>query len=207
MKLFKGCSIRLGVTSMILGILPVLVFNVAALPLRAQQDSSTSSAPSNKSADKKDAFEFKPPDKYMPLKFENYDGIVMLHPKRPVGMFILHVSDGQTVEELSKRVHSSIARMLLHDSSIEQDWVTSSLPAHEEITNETGKLSHASGNQQEIQVMVYTRTMGVGEVLYGYFAMRNKSSKEKDSKGVFADNAGKGVKDFDKFWKTIRDPK
>jgi hypothetical protein len=204
MRFFKGDSIRLSVISMILGI---FVFNVAALPSRAQQGSATSSAQSNKSADKKDTFEFKPPDGYMPLEFESYDGVVMLHPKKPVGIFILHVRDGQTVDDLCKQVYSSIARMFLHDSSLEQDWVTSSLPAHEGISNETGKLSQASGNEQEIQVMVYTRTMAVGEVLYGYFAMRSKSSKGKDSKGVFADGAGKGVKDFDKFWKTIRDPK
>ena len=189
------------------GILVFLYLLIAAVlypmwfPARAQEKAPKLGESGKKSSD---GVIFKSPDGYMPLDYEKFKGVLMLDPKRPKGMFIAYPDGGQSTEDLSKLIHSSISRMFFHDENLELKWTTSALPAHEGVTDESGTLSLAGDEKQEIQVAAYTRTLGGSQFMYGYFAMRSKTGKEKESKGIFLDETGKGIKDFDKFWRSIK---
>ena len=181
-------------------LLATSIFYPGWFPARAQEKSTESKAKSS------GGVIFKAPDGYMPMDFEKFKGVLMIDPSKPRGMFVAYPDAGQSTDDLSKQIHSSIGRMFFHDASPELKWITSALPGHEGIADESGTLSLASDEKHEIQVAAYARIIGGSQIIYGYFASRNKpgKEKEKDSKGVFVDESGKGVKEFDKFWRSIK---
>ncbi len=150
---------------------------------------------------------FKMPGGYMPADFpEQRFGKLLLNAKKPEGMFIVYPKAEDGPEVLPNLLKSMVAEMFFHDSKSPVEWTSSSLPAHEGIENESGTLYSAANEKMEIQLAVYTRTLGDTTVLYGYYGMRKKGKKSKDD-APFLDSAGKGVKDFDEFWKSIQAPK
>lgn len=146
---------------------------------------------------------FKMPDGYMRAEFpEKRIGMLLLNAKKPGGMFIVYPKAGEGPEVLPNLLKSTVAEMFFHDSKPQAEWTTLPLPAHQGIENESGTLYSAADEKMEIQLAVYTRTLGETTLLYGYYGMRHKGKKSKDD-APFLDSAGKGVKDFDEFWKSI----
>jgi len=144
------------------------------------------------------------PAGYMPADFpEKRAGKLLLNPKKPAGMFIVYPKEGESPDVLPDLLKSIVAEMFFHDAKATVNWTALPLPPHEGTENESGTLYSASNAKMEIQLAVYTRTFGVTKVLYGYYGMRNKGEKKKDD-APFMDAAGKGVEDFDKFWKSIK---
>lgn len=153
---------------------------------------------------KKKRIILKSPDGYMRADFPKQNGILMLHPKKPQGIFIIYPREGQKTEDILAAIKPALADMFIHDPKTQLQWGETSLPAHKDIPEESGKLLLASDEKMLVQIAAYNRMVEGQEIVYGYFAMRQKSGKDKDPAGEFVDESGGGVKDFDKFWKTIR---
>jgi hypothetical protein len=146
---------------------------------------------------------FKTPKGYMPLDFPEIKGVLMITQKKPSGMFIVYPSNGQSIDEISNKVRATIKGMFVHGGKTEPQWSVASLEPHQGISDETGTLALGTGPEQDIQIATYTRAIGEYKYLYGYFALRNKTDKSKEQNGEFLDSTGKGVKEFDEFWRSI----
>ena len=150
---------------------------------------------------------FKPPEGYMTAEFpEKRPGVLLLNPKRPSGLFVVYPKPEEGTEVIPNLLKAMVAGMFFHDEKAQVAWTTAVLPAHEGISNETGTLYSASNDKLEIQLSVYSRTLGATTVLYGYYGMKHKGKKNKDD-APFIDASGKGVQDFDKLWKSIQESK
>lgn len=144
------------------------------------------------------------PGGYMPAEFpEKRAGKLLLNPKKPAGMFIVYPQEGESPDVLQNLLKEMVAGMFFHDEKAPANWTSAQLPAHEGTENETGTLYSASRGKMEVQLAVYARSFGVTKVLYGYYGMREQGKKQEDA-APFMDAAGKGVEDFDKFWKSIK---
>lgn len=146
---------------------------------------------------------FKIPDGFLPADIPpNKKGLMMLDPKKPAGIFVANTPDNQKSEVFITELRKTFAGMFVHDDAAQFEWKESALPAHDGTNNETGKLMTTSFKDTEVQVAVYTRTIAENQdVVYGYFAMKNSKSKKDGAK--FVDATGNGVKEFEKFWKTV----
>jgi hypothetical protein len=171
----------------------ILAFTTSGGVVLAQQNA----------ADKKGGVVFKIPKGYMPMDFPKHKGVMMLHPKKPAGMFVVYPNESQKAVDLIAEIKPTLARMFIHDAKTELVWNTTPLNAHQNVADESGSLMTTSDAKMEMQVAAYTRTVGAREVVYGYFGMRHKGTG-KDDDAKFLDAAGEGVEDFDKFWKTIK---
>lgn len=144
------------------------------------------------------------PKNYMPAPFpEKRAGQLLLDARRPAGMYIVYPKTGETPEAFEAFLKQMVAGMFFHDSKSTVTWAESALPSHKGVDNESGTLFYASDDKMEIQLAAYNRTVGETKVSYGYYAMRHKGGKDKDD-GVFLDGSGSGVKDFEKFCRSIR---
>jgi hypothetical protein len=148
---------------------------------------------------------FKVPDGYMQAQMSDFRGIMLLDPKRPAGMFVTFGNDNETSEALSQRILVFVAPMFIHDESAKAErgiaWVTRTLPPHPDDGAGKAAVNYYSSVSNDMQVAIYQRTHGSRAFLYGYFAMRHKPGQGDD--GKFLDEQGKGVKAFDKLWKSF----
>jgi len=146
---------------------------------------------------------FKIPNGFMPAEIPpDKKGLMMLNPKKPAGMFVAYTPDNMKSEDFIAELRNTLAKFFVSDKDVKFDWTESPLPAHENVANETGKLLITSAKDKEVQVVAYSRTISEGQdVVYGYFAM--KDTKSKKNSADFVDASGKGVKEFESFWKTI----
>ena len=161
----------------------------------------------SQSAHKAKPVKFKIPDGYMPADFpEKRLGKLMLDPKRPDGMFVAYSKDDENPDALTPILQSMVTSMFFHETKSPVEWTKSTLPAHEAIDNEPGTLYSASNGEMEIQLALYARVSGTTKLVYGYYGMRHKPETKKDD-ASFLDSSGKGVKDFDKFWQSIKNSK
>jgi hypothetical protein len=184
-------------------ILSSLLFSLLAVVLAAGTVQNTA-AQSSESQSKWKPVELKLPSGYMPAEFpEKRAGKLLLNPNKPAGMFIVYPKKGDSPDALPNLLKDMVAGMFFHESKSPVNWNEIKLPAHEGVDQETGTLYTAASDKMEIQLAVYTRTLGATTVLYGYYGMRHKEKKAKDD-AAFIDSSGKGVEDFDKFWKSIR---
>jgi|GEM_PF-1686248 hypothetical protein len=181
----------------------LLVIESFAIPTASMNAHAYAVSRSGQSQNGDNGVIFKTPKGYMPLDFPEIKGVLMITQKRPSGMFIVYPSKDQSVDQVSNKVRETIEKMFVHGGKSELKWNASALAGHEGISDETGTLALGTGNEQDVQIATYTRTIGAYTYLYGYFAMRNKNSKSKEQSGDFLDNSGKGVKEFDEFWRSI----
>lgn len=175
-----------------------ILFLAAFLPSFAQDKTTKPNSTANKKA-----VIFKVPDTFMQAPMiTGQKGLMMLNPKKPAGTFVAYTPDNQKSENFAVELRKMFAEMFINDKEVKLDWKETVLPAHEKVKNETGKMFLTTANDKELQVVAYTRTISEGQdVIYGYFAMRDTKSKENSAD--FINAQGKGVKEFDSFWKTI----
>lgn len=172
---------------------------------RAQEEarpSTTDEVKAGKTTQQERGVVFKIPDGYMPGPLSDFKGMVMLAQKAPAGMFVSHLSAGDTPDSIRQRLRATIVEMFVHKKEVpETAWQLKSLPPHEGDSG--GWVATYADDELEVQVATYDRTEGQYQIVYGYFAGRSK----KGAKGQFLDEQGKGVKDFDKLWKSLGDEK
>lgn len=186
------------------------LFNIRliTLILIALASCSAAAAQTNEKSDKNaggGGITFKIPPDVMPVEWATFKGILMLAKKKPSGLFISYPNDGETLESLRERAEKSIAQMFVHDEkkAAKIQWQTKSIPAHAGDRGETATMKLYDGEKESLQITFYEREWNNLKVIYGYFALQNKKSKEKDDSADFLDEKGQGSAAFDEFWKTF----
>lgn len=148
---------------------------------------------------------FKIPDGVMPMEWkkQGFKGVLMLAQKDPSGIFIVYPNEKETIEELTIRVKKNIVPMFMHDDkNVDKfQWKVSDLLKHE--GDKVAKYHLYEGDKNSVQILIYEKEWNGLNLIYGYFAMKNKDAKEKDIKKIWANENGEGIKVFDKFWKTL----
>jgi hypothetical protein len=147
---------------------------------------------------------FKPPSGYMSAEFATFNGVLIIDPKKPAGMFVVYPNEGEKTEALRQRVHASIGKMFIHEKDIAASaWQIKALPSH--AGDVAAFVATYTEGETEVQIATYERMENSHLLVYGYFAMRHTSGKGEN--GRFLDEQGKGVKDFDKLWQSFRGQK
>lgn len=148
---------------------------------------------------------FKIPDNVMPMKWADFKGMLMLDPKRPMGIFIAYPDENEPLDKLKERAGKAIAKMFLHDDKKVEAvvWQTKTVPVHQGDKENSAVMKIYDDEKQTIQITAYERQSGDSTAVYGYFARKSKTSKDKDDNGDFLDDQGKGSKRFDQFWKSF----
>lgn len=152
-------------------------------------------------AQEKGAAVFKAPDGWMPTDKTEVGPILFLNPKQPAVMFVTYPKPDETTTEAQRRRLRTLAvGMFFHDDKAAPDWEVKSIPSHPGDGDGKADIATAKQGDMEVQIVTYERTTGVRPFIYGYIAMRSKKSG-----APFIDENGKGVKDFDKLWKSLPD--
>lgn len=149
---------------------------------------------------------FKIPDKVMPMQtWKDFKGLLMLSSEGPSGIFISYPNDGETIADLKIRAEKVLANMFVHDEKKTSEivWQTKSVPTHKGDKDNSGVMKTFDGEDQSIQITTYEREWNNLTLVYGYFARKSKTSKDKENSATFLDESGKGSKVFDSFWKTF----
>lgn len=145
---------------------------------------------------------FKAPDGWMPADKTEVGPIVFLNPKKPAAIFVTYPKQDETTTEAQRlRLRALAAQMFLHGDAATLDWQVKSIPSHPGDGDGKADISTAKLGDKEIQIVTYERTTGARPFVYGYIAMRQEG--HKDNSAPFLDETGKGVKEFDKLWKTF----
>jgi hypothetical protein len=141
---------------------------------------------------------FKTPDKFLPAPMSGFKGTMFLHPDKPAGIFITYPDKDETIDSLSKRARAFFAKMFVHKEEVTNalNWQLQTLVPH--LGDKTSATHYVVSENMEMQVNVYEREVNGLTFIYGYFAMRGDKSKAD-----FLNSEGKGVKAFDRFWKSI----
>lgn len=149
---------------------------------------------------------FKIPEKVMPMKdWKDFKGLLMLSAEGPSGLFISYPNENEEISDLKIRAEKFIARMFVHDDKKVDEivWQIKSVPSHKGDKGDSAIMKTYEGDDQSIQITTYEREWNGLTFVYGYFARKSKTSKDKKNSTVFLDEKGNGAKVFDKFWKTF----
>ena len=150
-------------------------------------------------AQEKGAAVFKAPEGWMPADKTDIGPIIFLNPKKPAVMFVTYPKQDETTTEGQRlRLRKLAANMFFHDEKVALDWQTKSIPSHPGDGDGKAEIATAKQGDMEVQIVTYERTTGVRPFIYGYIALRNKQNDTP-----FVDETGKGVKEFDKLWKSL----
>jgi hypothetical protein len=147
---------------------------------------------------------FKVPDGWMIADKTEVGPIILLNPKKPSLIFATYPKQeqGETTTEAQRlRLRALAVQMFLHDEKAAPDWQTKSIPSHPGDGDGKADIATTKQGDMEIQIVTYERTTGVHPLIYGYIAMRREG--HKDDSAPFIEEAGKSVKEFDKFWKSL----
>lgn len=184
-----------------------LAFFVAVFAVAVQAQSSDTYKTENEAKKAANSgVSFKIPEGVMPMeKWEKYKGLLILVPKNPSGIFISYPDEGEALDVLQSRIEKSLARMFVHDDTkVEKiEWKTTATAAHEGDKEATAVTKTYDDETQTLQINFYKRRWNNLDFIYGYFARKSKTSKDKDDSADFLDENGKGSKPFDKFWKSF----
>lgn len=148
---------------------------------------------------------FKIPKGVMPVEWSDFKGVLMLDPKNPSGIFISYPNEGEAIDKLKARAEKFLANMFVHDEKKTEAiaWQTKSVPVHQGDKEGSGLMKVYDDETQTVQITTFERESNGLTVVYGYFARKSKTSKDKDNSGDLLDDQGKGSKKFDEFWKTF----
>ena len=117
----------------------------------------------------------------------------MVHPKKPVGVYVTCPNPEESLETLTRRVLDYVAPMFFHDlddESSSSPWDAKPLVSRTGDGDGKAIVNLFKRANQEIQVAVFQRVTTERKFLYGYFAMRHIPPKKVDPK--FLDEQGRG---------------
>lgn len=150
---------------------------------------------------------FKIPDGVIPTDWSKngFKGVLMLCKESPSGIFVGYPNEGETIEAMRERATQFITPMFIHDKKeqVEATFKKTSIPKHDGDFGESGLYYLFENEQVAVQILFYEREGAVKNLLYGYFATKDKSGKYKYP-SIWADETGRGIKVFDKFWKSFK---
>lgn len=146
---------------------------------------------------------FKIPNGVMPTDWKGFKGMLMLE-QRPSGIVISYPEEGESISGLKGRMAKAIAQMFVHNEKTagEINWIDTDISSNKgDKGNGIQKLVETE--KQILQVNLFEREWNGLNVVYGYFAMKDKKNNAKKDSGDFLDAEGKGSKVFEAFWKTF----
>lgn len=148
---------------------------------------------------------FKVPAGWMMTDKTEIGPMVLLNPKKPAVMFVTYAPpEEETTQAERARVRKLAASMFFHgDGKEEIDWQVTRIAPHPGDEGGAADIATARRGGLEVQVVTYERAAGARPFIYGYAAMRHADGKGKED-APFIDENGKGVEDFDKLWKSLR---
>jgi hypothetical protein len=145
--------------------------------------------------------DYKVPDGFIKAPLEGYTGVLMLQPHRASGMFVVYI-ENEPIETLKARLLDQVGNMFLDEKSKGSiAWNTRTLTPRLEDGNGEAAMSSYQKDDKQVQVSIYERKTGPRHFIYGYFAMRHRAERRDD--GEFLNFDGKGVKAFEKLWKSF----
>lgn len=146
---------------------------------------------------------FKTPDKFMSAPLAGFKGMLMLDPDSPAAIVVSYPNENESPEDLSKRLLAAVPKFFGDSKDNAPEWT--SKPIEVNLGDKPGSGTMYSGivNDTRLQLALFIREWKGLTVAYGYFAMRKDKYKEGEVKKYWLDDAGKGVKRFDSFWKSF----
>lgn len=138
-------------------------------------------------------------------KWDGFRGMIMLAEKQPWGIFISYPDEGETLDALKLRAGKWIARMFVHDEAMVDkiDWQSKTAPSNKGDIGDTALQRSYDNETETFQITYFEREYSGLKLVYGYFARKGKTSKDKDDSGDFLGEKGKGNKSFQAFWKSF----
>jgi len=148
---------------------------------------------------------YKIPDGVMPMDWKDFKGMLMLGGKQPWGIFVAYPNDGESLDELKTRAGKTIAKMFVHDEAKvdKVEWKTITVAANKGDASDTALQKLYESDTETLQLTFFERQGAGPKLLYGYFARKSKTSKDKDDSADFLGEKGKGNKSFTAFWKSF----
>ena len=146
---------------------------------------------------------FKAPDKFMRAPLSGFKGMLMLNPDAPSAIVISYPNEGETIDDLTKRILVAVPRFFGGSKDTEFEWTSSPIAVHGGDVQGSGSMHRAVRGDTELQLALYQREWKGLTLAYGYFAMKKTDEKEKEYKKYWMSNDGAGVKPFEAFWKSF----
>ena len=148
--------------------------------------------------------DYKIPDGFIKAPFDGFTGVLMLEPHRAAGMFVTYLEGKESADAMRSRLLERIGNMFIHDAGKNGTtiaWQSRSLMTRPEDGGGEAAMNLYGEGDKDLQVSIYERRVGPRPFLYGYFAMRHRTARKDDGEFLHAD--GKGVKAFEKLWKSF----
>lgn len=138
----------------------------------------------------------------MNAPLEGFKGMALLNHDAPAVIAIAYPNDGESIEDLSKRMLAALPKFF-GGAETPVDWKSTPIEVHKGDRAGSGLFHTATAGDKQLQAALFQRDWKGLTVVYGYFAMRGPKNKEKDVKKYWLDGTGSGVKGFDAFWKSF----
>jgi hypothetical protein len=142
---------------------------------------------------------FKTPGKFMKAPLSGFKGLMMLHPKRPAGIFISYPNEKESIADLTDRARNFLAKMFIHDEKAQLNWQTKAIAGRTGDKSQNANMFISDDGKTTVQITVFEREHNGLPLIYGYFAMKKNTDKKSD----LLDETGKGSKEFEEFWKSL----
>jgi hypothetical protein len=146
---------------------------------------------------------FKAPDGWLPADKSELGPSMFLNPKKPAVIFVTYPKPDETTTEQQRQRLRTVAVGMFLGIVGEINWQVKSIPSHPGDGDGKAEIATVKHGDKEVQIVTYERTTGPRPFIYGYMAMRHEGKKSNSA--PFLDENGKGVKEFEKLWKSFSD--
>lgn len=127
--------------------------------------------------------------------------MLMLNPDSAAAIAISYPNENESIEALAGRLLTAVPGFFGDVKGQEVQWKSKPIDVNDGDKPNSGILYTAVSGDTELQFASFQRQWKGLTLVYGYFAMR--SPKSKDVKKYWLDESGRGVKPFEKFWKSF----
>ena len=139
----------------------------------------------------------------MQAPLQGFQGLMLLNPEAPAVILITYVNANETSDALTRRLMIEVPKVFGGDKGSEPQWTSTPIDINEGDRAGSGTLYAGTLGDRQLQLALFNRDWRGSTVVYGYFAMRNAKDKEKDVAKYWLDAKGRGIKPFEKFWKSF----
>lgn len=189
-------------------ILPIILFLLGLVAVSSAQTVTTHKTEAEAQKASGQGIVYKIPGGVMALpSWQGFKGMMMLAEKQPWGIFISYPNDGESLDDLKLRAGKWVAGMFVHEDGLVDkiDWQSKTILSNKGDLGETALQRSYVNDKQSFQITYFEREHSGLKLIYGYFSMKSKTSKNKNDIGDFLGEEGKGNKAFEAFWKSFPD--
>ena len=145
---------------------------------------------------------FRTPGKFMNAPLSGFKGMLMLNPDAPAAIVVSYPNEDESSDSLVTRLITAVPGFF-GDKDQTPEWTSSPIDVNKGDVPGSGILSTGKTRTGRIQLALFRREWKGLTLVYGYFAMRHDNDKENKVKKYWMDEAGRGVKPFEAFWKSF----